>query len=43
MKLPAATTRRSRADIGAAAVDFVLVSVVVVPLFLGVLQVGLFL
>jgi Flp pilus assembly protein TadG len=34
---------RRRSDRGSAVVDFVLVSVIVVPLFLGVLQVGLFL
>lgn len=33
--------RRPRGDEGAAVVDFVLVMVVVVPLFLGILQVGL--
>ena len=33
--------RSSRAESGAAVVDFVLVLVVLVPLFLGVLQVGL--
>ena len=32
-----------RSERGSAVVDFVLVSVIVVPLFLGVLQVGLFL
>ena len=34
---------RRRTERGSAVVDFVLVSVIVVPLFLGVLQVGLFL
>jgi Flp pilus assembly protein TadG len=34
-------TRRARDERGAAVVDFVLVLLVVVPLFLGVLQVGL--
>ncbi len=34
---------RLRSERGSAVVDFVLVSVIVVPLFLGVLQVGLFL
>lgn len=36
-------TRHTRTECGSAVVDFVLVSVIVVPLFLGVLQVGLFL
>jgi hypothetical protein len=36
------STRR-RAEHGSAVVDFVLVSMLVVPLFLGILQVGLFL
>ncbi|TDW69709.1 TadE family protein [Kribbella pratensis] len=35
--------RRARGERGAAVVDFVLVSTLVVPLFLGILQVGLFL
>jgi Flp pilus assembly protein TadG len=35
--------RRRPTERGSAVVDFVLVSVIVVPLFLGVLQVGLFL
>lgn len=35
------TVRRSRADHGSAVVDFVLVLVVLVPLFLGILQLGL--
>jgi Flp pilus assembly protein TadG len=35
--------RRSRDQRGAAVVDFVLVAMLVVPLFLGILQVGLFL
>jgi Flp pilus assembly protein TadG len=35
--------RRTPTERGSAVVDFVLVSVIVVPLFLGVLQVGLFL
>lgn len=34
-------TRRRRTDLGAAVVDFVLVLVVLVPLFLGILQVAL--
>lgn len=34
---------RRRSERGAAVVDFVLVSMLVVPLFLGILQVGLFL
>ncbi|MFC6155219.1 TadE family protein [Kribbella sp. NPDC058693] len=34
---------RARGERGAAVVDFVLVSTLVVPLFLGILQVGLFL
>ena len=36
-------TQHARTERGSAVVDFVLVSVIVVPLFLGVLQVGLFL
>jgi Flp pilus assembly protein TadG len=36
-------TRRVRGERGAAVVDFVLVSMLVVPLFLGILQVGLYL
>nr|WP_272954566.1 TadE/TadG family type IV pilus assembly protein [Kribbella sandramycini] len=36
-------TRRVRDDRGSAVVDFVLVSMLVVPLFLGILQVGLYL
>jgi Flp pilus assembly protein TadG len=36
-------TPRARGERGAAVVDFVLVSMLVVPLFLGVLQVGLYL
>jgi hypothetical protein len=36
-------TRHLRTERGSAVVDFVLVSVIVVPLLLGVLQVGLFL
>ncbi|MFF0269540.1 TadE/TadG family type IV pilus assembly protein [Kribbella sp. NPDC004536] len=35
--------RRARGERGAAVVDFVLVSTILVPLFLGILQVGLFL
>ncbi|TCC35841.1 TadE family protein [Kribbella speibonae] len=35
--------RRSRGERGSAVVDFVLVSTILVPLFLGILQVGLFL
>jgi Flp pilus assembly protein TadG len=35
--------RRSRGEHGSAVVDFVLVSTILVPLFLGILQVGLFL
>ncbi|WP_184836065.1 TadE family protein [Kribbella solani] len=35
--------RRRRGEWGAAVVDFVLVAMLVVPLFLGILQVGLFL
>ncbi|WP_432889170.1 TadE/TadG family type IV pilus assembly protein [Kribbella sp. CA-245084] len=35
--------RKARGERGAAVVDFVLVSTLVVPLFLGILQVGLFL
>jgi Flp pilus assembly protein TadG len=35
--------RKTRGERGAAVVDFVLVSTLVVPLFLGILQVGLFL
>ncbi len=35
------SSRRARSDRGAAVVDFVLVLVVVVPLFLGILQVAL--
>ncbi|MEV4263590.1 TadE/TadG family type IV pilus assembly protein [Kribbella sp. NPDC049584] len=35
--------RRARGERGAAVVDFVLVSTLVVPLFLGILQVGLLL
>jgi Flp pilus assembly protein TadG len=38
-----ARARLRRAERGAAVVDFVLVSVLVVPLFLGILQIGLFL
>ncbi|HWD78640.1 MAG TPA: TadE family protein [Kribbella sp.] len=34
---------RARGERGAAVVDFVLVSTILVPLFLGILQVGLFL
>ena len=40
---PAGAGRGARDERGAAVVDFVLVSVLVVPLFLGVLQIGLFL
>ena len=39
--MPARWGRRDRDQRGAAVVDFVLVLVVVVPLFLGILQVGL--
>jgi Flp pilus assembly protein TadG len=39
----AKAARGARDERGAAVVDFVLVSVLVVPLFLGVLQIGLFL
>ncbi|GAA1138141.1 hypothetical protein GCM10009630_41370 [Kribbella jejuensis] len=35
--------RKARGERGAAVVDFVLVSTILVPLFLGILQVGLFL
>ncbi|WP_327640647.1 pilus assembly protein [Kribbella sp. NBC_00482] len=35
--------RRQRGERGSAVVDFVLVSTILVPLFLGILQVGLFL
>ena len=35
--------RRARGERGSAVVDFVLVSTILVPLFLGILQVGLFL
>ncbi|GAA3121276.1 Flp pilus assembly protein TadG [Kribbella aluminosa] len=35
--------RRARRERGSAVVDFVLVSTILVPLFLGILQVGLFL
>jgi len=35
--------RRARDERGSAVVDFVLVSTILVPLFLGILQVGLFL
>ncbi|TDO48968.1 TadE-like protein [Kribbella sp. VKM Ac-2571] len=35
--------RRTRGERGSAVVDFVLVSTILVPLFLGILQVGLFL
>jgi Flp pilus assembly protein TadG len=35
--------RRARCERGSAVVDFVLVSTILVPLFLGILQVGLFL
>lgn len=34
---------RGRSERGSAVVDFVLVSVILVPLFLGILQIGLFL
>ena len=37
------STPRSRDERGSAVVDFVLVSMLVVPLFLGILQVGLYL
>jgi hypothetical protein len=35
--------RRARGERGSAVVDFVLVSTILVPLFLGILQIGLFL